>query len=131
MTFARKTALALSAATFVGLAAIGTGYAQMDHSKMDMGGMAATAMNSAAMEAYKAAMDKMHATMSSMEMSGDADVDFARGMIPHHQAAIDMAKIELEHGKNPEMRKLAEEVIAAQEAEIKSMQAWLEANPPK
>ncbi|ODT07264.1 MAG: DUF305 domain-containing protein [Mesorhizobium sp. SCN 65-20] len=131
MTFARKTALALSAATFVGLAAIGTGYAQMDHSKMDMGGMAAPAMNSAAMEAYKATMDKMHATMSSMEMSGDADVDFARGMIPHHQAAIDMAKIELEHGKNPEMRKLAEEVIAAQEAEIKSMQAWLKANPPK
>lgn len=125
MTFVRKTALALSAATIVGLAAIGTGYAQMDHSGMNMSGMAAPAT-----EAYKAAMDKMHETMTSMEYSGNADVDFARSMIPHHQAAIDMAKVQLENGKNPEMRKLAEEVIAAQEAEIKRMEAWLQANPP-
>jgi uncharacterized protein (DUF305 family) len=52
-------------------------------------------------------------------------------MIPHHQAAIDMAKVLLEHGDNPEMRKLAEAVISAQEAEIKQMQEWLAANPPK
>ncbi|MEJ6785406.1 CopM family metallochaperone [Aminobacter sp. Piv2-1] len=130
MTFVRKTALALSAATIVGLAAIGTGYAQIDHSGMNMSGMAAPAADSAATEAYKAAMDKMHETMTSMEYSGNADVDFARSMIPHHQAAIDMAKVQLENGKNPEMRKLAEEVIAAQEAEIKRMEAWLQANPP-
>lgn len=57
--------------------------------------------------------------------TGDPDVDFARGMIPHHQAAIDMAKIQLEFGKDPEMRKLAEAIIAAQESEIATLKAFL------
>ncbi|MDP3262430.1 MAG: DUF305 domain-containing protein, partial [Tabrizicola sp.] len=52
-------------------------------------------------------------------------IDFARGMIPHHQAAIDMAKIQLEFGKDPEMRKLAEAIIAAQESEIATLKAFL------
>ena len=74
--------------------------------------------------AYEAVMQKMHGDMA-VESSGNADVDFVRGMIPHHQGAIDMARVELEHGDDPEIRKLAEEVIAAQEAEIKMMQEWL------
>ena len=66
----------------------------------------------------------MHKDMN-IDYTGDADVDFVKGMIPHHQAAIDMAKIELQYGKDPETRKLAEQIIAAQEAEIAGMQAWL------
>ena len=80
---------------------------------------------------YKRAMDVMHESMSKMKYSGNADVDFVRGMIHHHQAAIDMAKIELVHGKDPEIRKLAEDIISAQEKEIDLMEAWLKANAPK
>ena len=74
--------------------------------------------------AYAAVMDKMHKSMM-IEGTGDADVDFMRGMIPHHQGAIDMAKIALEKGKDPVVRKLATEIIKAQEAEITLMQNWL------
>jgi len=70
-------------------------------------------------------MDRMHAAMASVEPSGTSDVDFVRLMLPHHQGAIDMAKTELLNGNNPQMRRLAQEIITDQESEIQLMQLWL------
>jgi uncharacterized protein (DUF305 family) len=71
------------------------------------------------------AMQKMHTGMASIKPSGDNDADFVRLMLPHHQAALDMAKAELKYGKDPQMRRLAQEIVTDQESEIELMQLWL------
>ena len=72
-----------------------------------------------------ASMDKMHMAMGEVKQSGNSDVDFVRLMLPHHQAAIDMAKTQLLYGKDPQMRRLAQEIITDQQLEIELMQRWL------
>lgn len=82
---------------------------------------------SASTKAFIDANAKMHKGME-IDFTGNADVDFVRGMIAHHQGAIDMAKVELDYGKDEAIRKLAQEVITAQEGEIRMMESWLANN---
>ena len=77
--------------------------------------------------AFHGINQKMHEGMS-IAFTGNTDVDFVNGMIPHHQGAVDMAKVVLAFGKDPEIRKLAEAIIQAQESEIATMRAWLKRN---
>src|SRR5256885_7146472 len=72
-----------------------------------------------------ASMDKMHNAMGAVARSGNSDVDFVKLMLPHHQAAIDMAKIQLANGKDSQIRRLAQEIVTDQQSEIELMQLWL------
>ncbi|WP_392420379.1 DUF305 domain-containing protein [Edwardsiella piscicida] len=76
-------------------------------------------------------MGTMHEDMMKGMMSNDPDVAFAAGMLPHHIGAVEMAKVELKYGKDPQMRQLAKSIIASQEKEINEMKAWLAAHPDK
>jgi uncharacterized protein (DUF305 family) len=75
-------------------------------------------------------MNSMHVAMASVEPSGDSDTDFVRLMLPHHQAAVDMAKAQLLYGKDPQMRRLAQEIITDQQSEMDLMRLWLERHAP-
>ncbi|UVF21393.1 DUF305 domain-containing protein [Microvirga terrae] len=84
----------------------------------------AQAVEAPSTQGYRQANETMHRNMDIL-FSGDPDVDFVRGMIPHHQGAIDMAKVALQHAKDEQIRKWATDVIREQEREIAEMEAWL------
>jgi hypothetical protein len=89
---------------------------------------AASAEETAFLSENAAAMDMMMADMSAAP-SGDVDVDFTAMMIPHHQGAIDMAMIYLRHGRNEQLRRLAQEIVVEQQQEIAAMRLAL-GQPP-
>ena len=84
---------------------------------------------SASSIAFRAVNEAMHHDMD-ITMTGDADVDFVRGMIAHHVGAVNMARIVQIFGSDSEIAALAEEIIEAQEAEIAMMRDWLDRNAP-
>jgi uncharacterized protein (DUF305 family) len=75
--------------------------------------------------ALQAAMSVMHRTMAAAPLTGDPDQDFLAAMIPHHEGAIEMARLVLVHGRDPLVRRLAEDILASQQAEVTSMRARL------
>lgn len=75
--------------------------------------------------ALQAAMHVMHQAMAAVRLTGDPDQDFLAAMIPHHEGAVEMARLVLVHGRDPLVRRLAEDIIAAQQAEIAAMRGRL------
>jgi uncharacterized protein (DUF305 family) len=118
--------------------AVESGMGHMDHGGMHgdgatgMGMMRMDDMDMGAMTDFQREnMEKMAVTMPAMMegmMHEDPDVAFACAMIAHHQGAIDMARIQLEHGQDEWIRNLAEEIIDAQVQEIDEMTQWLADN---
>lgn len=93
------------------------------------GGMQPQPANqSAATKAYMEAAERMHAPMLAGLQASDPDVAFVRGMIAHHQGAIDMAKVVLQYGKDDQAKKWANDVIREQQREISEMEEWLKKN---
>ena len=80
-----------------------------------------------ASKALQAVHVAMSERMSSVPLTGDPDRDFLAQMIPHHEGAIEMSKVLLKDGVRPEVRRLAQEIIAHQQGEIEMMRRWVEA----
>jgi uncharacterized protein (DUF305 family) len=94
-----------------------------------MPGMQMDQQNAPSTAAFQAADHSMMSGMSNVPYTGDADRDFVAHMIPHHEGAVEMAKVELTYGKDAKLRRLAKDIIAAQDREIAFMKQWLAAHP--
>ncbi len=95
--------------------------------KMSQGGMSmdGKAMSRGSKDMHESMMMGMK-DMDAMSMSGDTDQDFAMMMKKHHQGAVDMAKIELKHGKDAELKGMAQKIVDSQQTEIKQFEQWQE-----
>ena len=98
-----------------------------EHSEMKMSdkSSSASSSSSSSSQEYMSGMKGMHDKMMAAVKESDPDKAFAKGMVAHHEGAIAMAETELKYGKDPEMRKLAQDIIKAQKGEIEQMNTWL------
>ena len=118
--------------TFITLSAVAiSNYAQANEQPHQAHMNMSMSTDSAMQQELMQGMNQMHQDMMAAAQYKDPDVAFAAGMLPHHIGAVKMAEVELKYGKDPEMRKLAEDIINAQQAEIEQMQKWLKAHNKK
>ena len=118
--------------TFIALSAVAiSNYAQANEQSHQAHMNMPMSTDSAMQQELMQGMNQMNQDMMAAAQYKDPDVAFAAGMLPHHIGAVKMAEVELKYGKDPEMRKLAEDIINAQQAEIEQMQKWLKAHNKK
>lgn len=118
--------------TFITLSAVAiSNYAQANEQPHQAHMNMSMSTDSAMQQELMQGMTQMNQDMMAAAQYKDPDVAFAAGMLPHHIGAVKMAEVELKYGKDPEMRKLAEDIINAQQAEIEQMQKWLKAHNKK
>lgn len=122
------SAVAVCLATLAAHAQQPAAPAAMDHSAHTAAPAPASA--NAATKAFLASDEKMMKDMA-VPYTGDADKDFVAHMIPHHEGAVSMAEVLLKHGKDPALRKMAREIIKAQDKEIAFMKKWQARNGVK
>ena len=96
-----------------------------------MSGQPMTNGASPATAAFMQSMQKMQQDMTSHPATGTPDQQFVTMMMPHHQGAIDMARVELQYGKDPTLRRMANSIIKSQEKEIREMKSWQAQHPVK
>lgn len=109
---------------------MGMGMMNMESMQTMMKTMMPAPNDAASTKDFKSADMKMMHDMA-VPYTGNADVDFRTKMIPHHQGAIDMAKVALAHAKDETTKALAAQIIKDQEREIAEMREWLSKNAPK
>jgi uncharacterized protein (DUF305 family) len=122
--FSSLSAIALAAAAAGLTPAFAQSTSDMQHGDMK-------SMGSGGSMKMHMAMQDSQAKMNQMEMSGDTDRDFAMMMRAHHQAGIDMAKVEVASGKDAVMISEAKKIIASQQKDVEKFDAWLQKHPKK
>ena len=121
-SFRTATLVPLTVLSLATVAHAQTATPMASSASMPMGAMQSGSGGSADMkQSMMSGMD----SMQKMQMSGDTDKDFAMMMKIHHQGAVDMAQMELAHGKSPVMKAMAKNIIAAQKKEIAQFDRWL------
>ena len=124
--------LILAIASSIGMASCGNPSTKQndEHSNMNHDSMSSGNMDTSSSQASatSGAMDKMMSDMHQMEMTGNADVDFAMMMKAHHQGAVDMAKEELRSGTDDQVKSIAQKIVADQEKEIDELESFVESH---